>query len=500
VTYDEAASNASLLDNVTPRQPVCASKNPHGNYYFVAIIASPSDQAPDKTPDALRNDIAKVDGALYQSAVESGSPNGADYVYACDSSGRIRVDQLQLPTPSYSADFDTITSDLRQKGYNKTNEKYVVYYTTTVGAGYRGEGNLGGVDNSSDETDSSTNKNNSGPSYALVYDSVPDVIMHENGHNLGAVQPTAPHSSAAGHCWDDYDIMCYDDDGNAIPATGMSQACSSSHFDCGHGDYFDAKIGAGQGATSGDYLDTHWNVGECYVRWIVNRGCTSGGDVVSPVAGAPVQTVALNWQLGTSVIPVQLSWTGTDSGGSGLSSYTLFQSTDGGAYAQVPLTTALTTSTTRSLDPGHTYRFVVGAVDGAGNRSAWAYGPSFAAAAYQEANSPIVFTGAWARVAWSSAYGGYESYTTTAGATAQLSFTGQNIAVVSPAFSTSGRANIYLDGSFFKTVDLYSANLLARKVVFAARWSAVGSHSITVKVEGTSGRPRVDLDSLIVLG
>jgi hypothetical protein len=499
VTYAEATANASLLNNVTQRQPVCAANNPHGNYYHVAIIAWPSDETPDKTADSLRSDIAKVDGALYQAAVESGSPNGADYVYACDSSGRVRVDQVQVPTPSYNADFDSITSDLRQMGYSRTNEKYVVYYTDTVAAGYRGEGNLGGVNNTSDETDSSTNTNNSGPSYALIYDSVPDVIMHENGHTLGAVQPNAGHSTAAGHCWEDFDIMCYDDDGSNMPASGMAQDCSASHFDCGHSDYFDAKIGAGQGAGAGDYLDIDWNIGDCYVRWIVNRACTSG-DTVAPVVTAPLHTVALNWQLGTSVIPVLLTWSGTDSGGSGVASYSLWQSTDGSNFGQVQLPSTLTTSITSSLDPGHSYRFVVGAVDGAGNRSSWSYGPSFTVTAYQEASSAISYGGSWTRVAWSSAYGGYESYATAAGATARLSFTGQSIALVSPVFSTSGRADIFLDGSLFKTIDLYSSSLLARKVVFAARWSAVGSHSITVKVAGTAGRPRVDLDSLIVLG
>jgi hypothetical protein len=35
--------------------------------------------------------------------------------------------------------------------------------------------------------------------------------LHEILHDLGAVQPDAPTPSAAWHCTDEADVMCYDD-------------------------------------------------------------------------------------------------------------------------------------------------------------------------------------------------------------------------------------------------------------------------------------------------
>ena len=37
------------------------------------------------------------------------------------------------------------------------------------------------------------------------------VTAHELTHTMGAVQPTAPHKTDKGHCWDGQDDMCYAD-------------------------------------------------------------------------------------------------------------------------------------------------------------------------------------------------------------------------------------------------------------------------------------------------
>jgi hypothetical protein len=497
-TADEDDADNAFMDSVTARQPVCPANNPHGNYYFVAILAWPTDVSRTKTADSFRSDISKIDGAIYQSAVESGSTNGADLVFACDTSGRVRVDEVQLPTALANSTFDTIISDLRATGrYSKTNEKYLIYFNGVIQEGLLGEGQ---VPDETDDTGAASNTNNTGPTYAIAYNSSPAAMMHENGHTLGAVQQNSPFSTGQGHCWEDYDIMCYDDAyDNNVPFSGMAIDCPSpSHYDCAHNDYFDAKVGAGQGVTTTDWLASHWNIAGCYDNWVVNRACTTA-DTTAPTATAPVQTFPLNWQLGTSVAPVTLTWSGSDSGGSGLARYELWQFTDGSTVAsQIQLPSALTTSVTRSLDPGHNYRFVVGAVDGAGNRSAWAYGPTFTLSVYQESSTSIAYTGSWIRVAWSSGYGGYESYATAAGASAKFSFTGRNVALTSPMFSTAGRAKIYVDGTYLKTIDLYASSLVARVVVLPLSWSSSASHTLTVTVEGTSGRPRVDVDAFLV--
>jgi hypothetical protein len=72
-------------------------------------------------------------------------------------------------------------------------------------------------------------------------------------HNLGAVQPDAPHPGAAWHCTDEADVMCYDDGSGP---TVMTTVCPPEHealLDCGDDDHFSTSPPAGT------YLATHWN-------------------------------------------------------------------------------------------------------------------------------------------------------------------------------------------------------------------------------------------------
>ena len=39
---------------------------------------------------------------------------------------------------------------------------------------------------------------------------------------------------------------------------------------------------------------------------------------------------------------------------------------------------------------------------------------------------------------------------------------------------------------------------MARQVLFATNWDASGSHTIQIRVVGTDGHPRVDLDAFLV--
>jgi hypothetical protein len=104
-----------------------------------------------------------------------------------------------------------------------------------------------------------------GPHYSMVRLGLDPTFtalafQHEVGHNLGAVQDSAPHSSLGGHCWDDKDVMCYADGGPYFDTGTLQTLCPAlgvngiEPWDCGQDDYYAAE------PAEGSYLETHWNL------------------------------------------------------------------------------------------------------------------------------------------------------------------------------------------------------------------------------------------------
>ncbi len=85
------------------------------------------------------------------------------------------------------------------------------------------------------------------------------LFLHELLHTLGAVQASAPHATAGGHCFDGSDVMCYRDR-TARSALYTDRSCAErpgpirQHLDCGGDDYFNPA------PPPGSYLARHWNV------------------------------------------------------------------------------------------------------------------------------------------------------------------------------------------------------------------------------------------------
>jgi hypothetical protein len=226
-------------------------------------------------------------------------------------------------------------------------------------------------------------------------------------------------------------------------------------------------------------------------------------DTTAPAVQPPARSFVQNSRLDTSTIPVQLTWSATDSGG--VAAYQLQQSTNGGAYQNVSLPSATATIITRSLTPGNTYQFQVRAQDQAGNWSSWKPGASFQVNAYQESASAISYAGLWSTQTLAGAYGGAQKYAKGAGTEkATFAFTGSEVSWVAPTSSNRGKADVYLDGTRVATVDLYSSSGQTRKVVFTrAGLDPSVSHTLEVRVLGTknaaSKGKRVDVDAFVVL-
>ena len=456
----------------------CVGDGTSGNR-VQAIYAYPTGTASrygDVAP-LIRTWAAGVDGVFGASAAETDGERHARWV--TDDACELDVDSVQISAAA-RADFTAMSDELGAMGYDDPTRKYLVWVDANVYCGIAWLYN--------DDRKQSDNYNNGNPSVSGMIARVDNgcwnyAETHELVHNLGGVQPSAPNASAYGHCTDESDDMCYDDDGPG-PVV-MRQVCPAEHeplLDCNHDDYFHTA------PPEASYLATHWNTAD--------SSFLTGAlvDVDSPELTAP--TVRFRSSAGKAAVPLTVSWSGSDDGG--IASYTLFESVDGGAYSPVPLALETATLKVRSALPGHTYRYRVDAVDDFGN-AASAEGTAFRLEARQETSGAIAYGDRWARRYWSAALASYHRRSSDAGASARFAFTGFSVAWISRKGPTSGRARVYVDGSYVQTIDLWNWRARARRIVYAKRWTAATPHTLEVVVDGTAGRPRVDLDAFLVL-
>lgn len=218
-------------------------------------------------------------------------------------------------------------------------------------------------------------------------------------------------------------------------------------------------------------------------------------DTVAATVTAPRRGFAPSTAIVAGRIQLRVPWGGTDAT-SGIARYWLQQQTDGGPWSTV--STSLTAPTlTRSLATGHRYAFRVKGIDKAGNVSDWATGPQVTLSARQEGNASIRYSGSWSTVSDTTAWGGVLKRSSKAGAKASLTFTGRSVAWVARTGPDRGKAVVYVNGAKVATVDLYASTAGTQRVVWVGSWTTSVSRKVTIKVLGTSGRPRVEVDALV---
>jgi len=219
-------------------------------------------------------------------------------------------------------------------------------------------------------------------------------------------------------------------------------------------------------------------------------------DSDNPTASAPTSAIGSAYTLGTSSVPVVVSWNAATDPTSGIWGYELQRRIDGGTWTTAASTTAGTRSVVLNESFNHAYQYRVRAQDGAGNWSALATaGSATRSSILQETSGSITWTGHWTRVAYRYASGGATRYSTTWGSTARLTFTGRSVAIVAPVGSTRGSAAIYVDGVYRTTISERSSRAMSRRFLYIATFSSVGTHRIVLRVVGSR---RVDLDAFVI--
>lgn len=218
----------------------------------------------DDKVEAIRKRVARADYYLNNSGSQDA---GSQHVrWLCRADRFVQVTPVKMVPIGADGQFtfdDMVTSltaqvrlGLGPVDYAADNRVYLVFMDYVFGRNaytWRGQATL----DLDDRADPAVNRNNHRARYALVAQWSGEVALHELGHAFGAVQNSAPHTTWAGHCFQERDVMCYRDGGPYFAAGGdVLPTCPDAppwKFDCGKEDYYQPA------PAPGSYLATHWN-------------------------------------------------------------------------------------------------------------------------------------------------------------------------------------------------------------------------------------------------
>jgi len=196
--------------------------------------------------------------------------------------------------------------------------------------------------------------------------------------------------------------------------------------------------------------------------------------------------------LASSIAP---SWSGGDAG-SGVLSYDLryqyARDTTGFSSWRYPASlqrTAVRSTTISGIPAGYNYCVSVRSRDRAGNLSAWT--PSACSARALDDRALSAGTG-WTRLSSSSYYVSTFTSSSRIGATLTRSNTLiDRIGVVATTCPSCGKVGVYLNGSLYRTIDLYRSTLV-RKVLFSLPRFSYRKATVTLKVLTTNKLVEID--------
>ncbi|SEO32161.1 beta-galactosidase [Actinacidiphila rubida] len=108
---------------------------------------------------------------------------------------------------------------------------------------------------------------------------------------------------------------------------------------------------------------------------------------------------------------------------------------------------------------------------------------------YDDRDGALAYTGSWSHVGSEQNYTGgdyqhTESFSSTAGDSVSVGFTGTGVKWISNLDGNHGTADVYLDGTKVKTVDLYAATKQNQYVAYQASGLASGAHTLKIVATG----------------
>jgi subtilisin len=236
-----------------------------------------------------------------------------------------------------------------------------------------------------------------------------------------------------------------------------------------------------------------------------------------PVAAVPGAAFVRGTRTTPNGVPIRLSWApAVDQ--SPIAGYELGEVAAAGAAPPVdpapvppadpgvapPVTVVAATggtvrTATRTIPFATPLSYAVRAKDAPGNVGEWAAAAPVEAVVVQESSAAVQRSAGWLGYASSYALGGKATSATRAGTWMRHTFTGRGIALVGPKGPGRGRAEVRLDGIRVSTIETRAATSGSRWLLYAAAVDPAVPHTIEIRVLGTAGRPRVDVDAFLVL-
>ena len=233
-----------------------------------------------------------------------------------------------------------------------------------------------------------------------------------------------------------------------------------------------------------------------YAKWDLIE---DDADLIAPITTAPVVSISLGSQVGSSA-PLNLEWTGADNvGGSGIASYDVEASRNSGQTWAVVASSlddpffSLNAPATGAL----IYR--VRARDVAGNVGDWVLGQKISPQLLRETDRAARYRGFWARLRGAQ-------YTNNAATSAQrrrdaitLTTTSRSLGILASTGPSAGIMQISVNGTLVATVDLWAPTATARQVVWQASWETAVRRTVLLVVAQASRTVHVEIDGFVTL-
>jgi PKD repeat protein len=102
-----------------------------------------------------------------------------------------------------------------------------------------------------------------------------------------------------------------------------------------------------------------------------------------------------------------------------------------------------------------------------------------------DSDASIAYSAGWGTYVGSGGYMNTEHWSETTDATATFSFTGTQARYYGFMRSDLGKVNIYVDGTYVTTLDLYSSTFLSDYLLFETDVLPLGSHTLKVELDGS---------------